>query len=108
MLELVLRNGAIVRAIASLAVRDQVVIKTNVKTEPFYTKEINGFVSLIAGFKGWESKIDIHELEGPAEKWVLLPEIRESLAKSRLRMYDDFAKEVRKRMKTLNEGDHKT
>ncbi|CAF9936102.1 MAG: hypothetical protein HETSPECPRED_010013 [Heterodermia speciosa] len=72
MLELVLRNEAILRALASLAVRDQVVIKTNVKTEPFYTKEINGFVSLIAGLKGWESKSEssggLDTEEGPIDK----------------------------------------
>ena len=113
LLEHILHDSAMQRALASFAVRDEVAIKTDIKFEPFYTEEISEYVSGVAKWKGWESKSEKsafwYELntdeDGPIEKWVLRPkkkdgEVREE--KSKRTIDEEVVKEFVKKQKNLH------
>ncbi|KAL8787466.1 MAG: hypothetical protein Q9195_007758 [Heterodermia aff. obscurata] len=113
MLERILRSSVIQKALASFAVKDEVVIKTNIKYPPLYTVEIGKFVGGIAKWKGWESKSEKAKYsvglgtEGRIEKWVLAPKIKEGderEEKSKGRIDDEILKEFNKKYKALLEN----
>ena len=113
MLERILRSSPISRALASFAVRDEVVIKTNIMLEPLYTEEICTYVEGVAMWKGWKANMEKGKFdggfdlsEGPTEKWVLRPkteEEKEREEKSKVRIDDEFVQEFAKKQKELRE-----
>ena len=97
MLEQILRSSAILHALASFAVRDEVVIKTNIMVAPFYTEWISEFVDTMAGWKGWEAN---SAEEGPTEQWVLTPKAEEEGEKRKVDI-DEMAKEFGRKSKEI-------
>ena len=113
MLERILRSSPVSRALASFAVRDEIVIKTNIKIEPFYTEDICSYVDGVAGWKGWEAKTENGnygcwngDSGGPTEKWVITPkkeDEKEREGKNKVRIDDEFVKGFAKKQKELLE-----
>ena len=113
LLEHILHDSAIQRALASFAVRDEVVIKTDIKFAPFYTGEISEYVSSVAEWKGWEAKSEKAafgfelnaEEEGPVKRWVLMPKKKEGEEreeKSKRGIDEEIVKDFAKKQESLH------
>ena len=115
MLERILGSRGISRALASFAVKDEVVIKTNIRIKPFYTKEISDYVAGVAEWKGWRAKCEEDKFwceadadEGPIERWVLTPKTQENEeqgTKRKVVIDDEFVKEFGEKQRRLRAGE---